>query len=87
MHGSLTRARGHLTACQLLSVMVLMVYLSPSFLSFFFFFIIVQSSLPTVLCHAPEKDYIFLAQLDNDAIDTGPGASGDHDCQPHILQL
>lgn len=32
----------------------------------------------TVLCHAPEKGYIFLVQLDNDAIDTDSGASGDH---------
>lgn len=39
---------------------------------------VAQSSLTTVLCHAPEKGYIFLVPLDNDAIDTDPGASGDH---------
>lgn len=40
--------------------------------------IVAQSSLPAVLCHAPEKGYIFLVQLDHDAIDTDPGASGNH---------
>ncbi|VFV46341.1 atp-binding cassette sub-family a [Lynx pardinus] len=42
--------------------------------------------LPTVLCHAPEKGPVLLAQLVLDAHGTGPGAPADHHLQPHHLQ-
>ena len=52
-----------------------------------FFKIVVQPSLPTVLCHVLEKGYIFLVQLDDDAVNTDPGTSGDPYGQPLIPQL
>ncbi|KAB0401440.1 hypothetical protein E2I00_009224 [Balaenoptera physalus] len=47
----------------------------------------IQPSLPTVLCHVLEKGYIFLVQLDDDAVNTDPGTSGDPYGQPLIPQL
>lgn len=43
------------------------------------------SSLPTILCHAPEKGRIFLAQLDADAVCADSAASGGHCAKPHFF--
>lgn len=43
------------------------------------------SSLPTILCHAPEKGHIFATQLEVDAVCADSAASADHCVKSHFF--